>query len=150
MHRQRGKHSRTNGHILYTPSRWIARGIKIGAYQILLLPKFFLEGRWFYMKRDQREKKYFYKICRFFLNFWSLFLIGFVYLRQKKIGVYKSSAVRSFVCPSGRHTCSSLRHTFKFCSDGDFNYCTSVILIPLLSTDLTLLLRFPNLKEATK
>ena len=32
----------------------------------------------------------------------------------------------------------------------NFNYCTSVILIPLLSTDLTLLLWFPNLKEATK
>jgi hypothetical protein len=32
----------------------------------------------------------------------------------------------------------------------NFNYCISVILIPLLSTDLTLLLWFPNLKEATK
>jgi hypothetical protein len=32
----------------------------------------------------------------------------------------------------------------------NFNYCTSVILIPLLSTDLTLLLWFPNLKVATK
>ena len=31
-----------------------------------------------------------------------------------------------------------------------FNYCTSVILIPLLSTNLTLLLWFQNLKEATK
>jgi hypothetical protein len=45
-------------------------------------------------------------------------LIEFVYLRQKKIGVYRTSAVRSFVCPSRRHTFSSLRHTFKFCSDG--------------------------------
>jgi hypothetical protein len=32
----------------------------------------------------------------------------------------------------------------------NFNYCTSVILIPLLSTNLTLLLWFQNLKEATK
>jgi hypothetical protein len=32
----------------------------------------------------------------------------------------------------------------------NFNYCTSVILIPLLSTDLTLLLWFPNLKEARR
>jgi hypothetical protein len=38
---------------------------------------------------------------------------------QKKIGVYRTSAVRSFVCPSGHHTFSSLRHTYKFCSDGD-------------------------------
>jgi hypothetical protein len=29
-------------------------------------------------------------------------------------------SVRSF-CPSRRHTCSSLRHTFKFCSDGVFH-----------------------------
>jgi hypothetical protein len=28
-------------------------------------------------------------------------LIGFVYLRQKKIGVYRTCAVRSFVCPFG-------------------------------------------------
>ena len=47
----------------------------------------------FYMKRDQREKRYFYKICRFFFKF----LIGFVYLRQKKIGVYRTSAVRPVV-----------------------------------------------------
>ena len=36
-------------------------------YQILLIPEFFLEegdlGGFFYMKR---EKRYFYKICRFF------------------------------------------------------------------------------------
>jgi hypothetical protein len=32
----------------------------------------------------------------------------------------------------------------------NFNYYTSVILIPLLSTDLTLLLWFPNIKEDTK
>ena len=42
-------------------------------YQILLIPEIFLEGGgdlgFFNMKRDQREKRYFYKICRFFLNF---------------------------------------------------------------------------------
>jgi hypothetical protein len=42
----------------------------------------------------------------------------FSYLRQENIGVYRTSAVRSFACPSRRHTFSSLRHTFKFCSDG--------------------------------
>jgi hypothetical protein len=40
--------------------------------------------------------------------------------------------------------------TYKVRNEIEFNYCTSVILIPLLSTDLTLLLWFSNLKEATK
>ena len=42
-------------------------------YQILFIPEgFLLEGAgegdlgFFFMKRDQREKMYFYKICRFF------------------------------------------------------------------------------------
>ena len=42
------------------PSRLIAGGIKICAYQILLIPEFFLEGGdlvfFFYMKKDQGKK----------------------------------------------------------------------------------------------
>ena len=44
-------------------------------YQILLIPEKNLEGGdlgFFNMKRDQREKRYFYKICRFFFIFLKL------------------------------------------------------------------------------
>jgi hypothetical protein len=58
-----------------------------------------------------RKKGTFTRYVDFF--FLSSFLIGFLYHRQKKMGVYRTSAVRSFVCPSGRHTFSSLRHTFE-------------------------------------
>ena len=104
----------------------------------------------FLMKTDQREKK------GTFTRYVKKKKLKLIFDRicippTKKIGVYRTSAVRSFVCPPGRHTFSSLRH---FLGRGyllvNFNYCTSVILIPLLSTDLTLLLWFPNLKEATK
>jgi hypothetical protein len=44
----------------------------------------------------------------------TVILIGFVYIHQEKIGVYRTSAVRSFVCPSGRPTFSSLLIWFRF------------------------------------
>ena len=53
------------------PSRWIAGGIKICA-----VSNFINTGKMFggggYMKRDQRGKGYFYKICRFFFKFLKL------------------------------------------------------------------------------
>jgi hypothetical protein len=62
-------------------------------------------------------------------------------------------SVRSFVRPVV--TLFHLSDTLlNFAQTGyflvNFNYCTSVILNPFLSTDLPLLLWFPNLKEATK
>jgi hypothetical protein len=46
-------------------------------------------------------------------------LIGFVYIHQEKIGVYRTSAVRSFVCPSGRPTFSI--HVFTIIIKTTFN-----------------------------
>ena len=60
---------------IYPPFRWIAGGIKICAVSNFInTGKKFGGGGggdlvFFNMKRDQREKRYFYKICRFFLNF---------------------------------------------------------------------------------
>jgi hypothetical protein len=55
------------------PSRWIAGGITICAVSNFInTGKKFGGGGdlgFFNMKRDQREKRYFYKICRFFLYF---------------------------------------------------------------------------------
>jgi hypothetical protein len=53
------------------PLPLVSRGYKkYVPYQILFIPDVvFLEGGGGLMKRDQREKRYFYKICRFFFNF---------------------------------------------------------------------------------
>ena len=55
---------------IYPLSRWIAGG---GGIKVCAVSNFIYTGRGgdlvFLMKRDQREKRYFYKICRFFLNF---------------------------------------------------------------------------------
>jgi hypothetical protein len=61
---------------IYPLSRWIAGdgggGIKVCAVSnFIYTGRFSLEGEgdlFFLMKRDQREKRYFYKICRFFLK----------------------------------------------------------------------------------
>ena len=56
---------------IYPLSHWIAGegGIKVCAVSnFIYTGRFFLEGEgdlFFLMKRDQREKRYFYKICRF-------------------------------------------------------------------------------------
>ena len=108
----------------------------------------------FYMKKDQREKRYFYKICRCFFKFLKLIFDRIcIHPPRKRLGyIGLLLSVRSFVRPVV--TLFRLSDTQILLGRGyllvNFNYCTSVILIPLLSTDLTLLLRFPNLKEATK
>ena len=117
------------------------------------MDKYYIYLGWvFFMIKGQREeKKYFYRKCRFFYSF----LIGCLYPRQKRSGytgllLYVRSFVRSVV-------------TLFRLSDTLFNLARTgvsisklwllhviFILIPLLSTDLTLLLWSPTLKEATK
>ena len=92
------------------------------------------------MKRDQREKRYFYKICRFFLKL--IFDRIFIPPPKKRLGYIGLLLSVRFVCPSGRHTFSSLRHTLNFARTGvsisELSLTTALlfffILIPLLST----------------
>ena len=70
-------------------------------YQILLIPEGGVIWGFFYMKKDQREKRYFYKICRFFFKFLKLIFDRICIPPPKKrlgyIGLLLS--VRSFVRP---------------------------------------------------
>jgi hypothetical protein len=87
-----------------------------------LYRKFFLEGGdvgVFFNEKGSKGKKVLLQDMHILFLFLKLIFDGIcIPPPKKKIGVYRTSAVRSFVCPSGRHTFSSLRHAFKFCSNG--------------------------------
>jgi hypothetical protein len=75
LHRQWGKNSRTNGHILYTPLPLDSGGgvYKYVPYQILLIPEKILERGWFgfflIWKGINGKKGTFTRYVDFFFNF---------------------------------------------------------------------------------
>ena len=91
---------------IYPPPAGSRGVLKYVPYQILLVAEIFLEGGGVYEK-GSKGKKVLLQDMQIFFIFLKLIFDRICIPPPKKIGVYRTSAVRSFACPSRRHTFSS-------------------------------------------